>query len=60
MYIIFRLLISALHFNENGNKEQRSTKEGNLMWKVSHPKSRQSSGVIKAIKVDSTYGKGAK
>ena len=59
MYIILRLLVAALHFNENGNKEQMCTKEaGNLMWKLSHPKSKQSSGVIKAVKVDSTYGKG--
>lgn len=27
------------------------------MWKVSHPKSRQSCGVIKGVKIDSTYGK---
>ena len=57
---VFRLFIAALHFNENGNKEQRQIKKGNdagkLMWQVSYQKCRQLAGVIKCVKADSTYG----
>ena len=49
-YVFFRLFIAALHFNENGNKEQRNIKKGEeagkLMWRLSYQKSRQSAGVI--------------
>ena len=43
------------------NKEQKNIKKGEeagkLMWWLSYQKSRQSVGVIKCVKTDSTYGK---
>ena len=57
---MFSLLLAALHYNENGNKAQRKIQEGEnagkKMWKLSYPKSRVS-GVIKAVKTESTYSK---
>ena len=57
---IFRLFIAALHFNENGNKEQRQIKKGidagKQLWRISYKKSNQLAGVIKCVKADSTYG----
>lgn len=52
-----RLYIAALHFNENGNRQQRSTQDGTPMYSVSFPKSRKGEGIAKEIKVQQTYGK---
>ncbi|XP_046841057.1 uncharacterized protein LOC124435152 [Xenia sp. Carnegie-2017] len=55
-----RLFIAALHFNENGNKPQKTKNGGQteeaLIWRVAYSKSKEGQGVIKPVKVDSTYG----
>ncbi|KAH6920867.1 hypothetical protein HPB50_028142 [Hyalomma asiaticum] len=34
-------VIAALHFNENADKGQASTKSGELRWRIKHPKARK-------------------
>ncbi|XP_046854543.1 uncharacterized protein LOC124447623 [Xenia sp. Carnegie-2017] len=55
-----RLFIAALHFNENGNEPQKTKNGGQteeaLIWRVAYSKSKDGQGVIKPVKVDSTYG----
>ena len=53
----FRVLLAVLYFNENGQRAQSLTKEGQLKWGVSHPKGRQGEAVLKAVKVPQTYSK---
>ena len=50
-----RILISALHFNENSNRAQAVTEKGDACWGVSYPKSRKGEPVVKAVKVGLTY-----
>ena len=52
-----RLKLAALHFNENNNLEQATTKDGSLRWKIVYPKYKKGEAVAKKVKVDSTFGK---
>ncbi|XP_046864208.1 uncharacterized protein LOC124458190 [Xenia sp. Carnegie-2017] len=55
-----RLFIAALHFNENGNNVQKTKNGGQTeeasIRRVAYSKSKEGQGVIKPVKVDSTYG----
>eukprot|EP00794_Sanderia_malayensis_P001815 gene1815-2037_t len=48
------VLLAALHFNENANREQLATKKGEKRWRVSYLRYKDS-GVVKAIRSKSTY-----
>ena len=53
----FSLLLAALHFNENSQRDQKTTQSGEKMWKVSYPKYRHGDGVVQEVKDKVTYGK---
>ena len=49
-----RILLAALHFNENSDRSQAVNKAGNARWRVSYPKYKDG-GIINEVKVDCTY-----
>ena len=51
-----RLLLSALHFNENCQRQQALTKEGEAKWTISYPKYKKGLPVAKEVKTAITYG----
>ncbi len=51
--------MAALHFNENSNREQAKTKEGNECYDVVYPKYKKGGHTVKKVTVKQTYGKGA-
>ena len=55
--IDFRLMLAALHFNENVNKEQAVTADGTPRWKVSYPKYKKGKEVVTKVTTKVTYGK---
>ena len=57
VFISFRLCVAALHFNENGQRHQAVTKDGDLQWKLSYPKRNKGEhAVVKPCKTSITYG----
>nr|XP_022289964.1 uncharacterized protein LOC111101665 [Crassostrea virginica] len=51
-----RLCISALHFNENGQRYQATTKDGEVRWQISYPKGKKGEqAVVKPCKTAVTY-----
>ncbi|XP_056010401.1 uncharacterized protein LOC125682093 isoform X2 [Ostrea edulis] len=51
-----RLIVAALHFNENTSRVQAATKEGNMQFKISFPKFKHGEYSVRKRTVDSTYG----
>ncbi|XP_065054534.1 uncharacterized protein LOC135683252 [Rhopilema esculentum] len=49
-----RVLLAAIHFNENTGRQQLETKDGEKRWQISYIKYKQT-GVVKPIKSKSTY-----
>lgn len=52
-----RLMIAALHFNENSSRPSATTKEGDLQYKISFPKFKHGDYSVRKKSVDPTYGK---
>ena len=53
----FRLSVAALHFNENGHRNQPVTKAGELQWHISYPKGKKGEhAVVKPNKTPIAYG----
>lgn len=50
-----RLLLAALHFNENCNRQQALTQDGKPQWRISFPKARKGSAVAAEVKVPVTF-----
>ncbi|WAR31785.1 hypothetical protein MAR_034327 [Mya arenaria] len=50
-----RMLIAAMHWNENSSRAQQKTKDGRQMFKISFPKGRKQDGVASAVKEKQTY-----
>ena len=50
-----RLLLAALHFNENCNRLQAVTQEGKPQWRISFPKARKGNAVASMVQVPVTY-----
>lgn len=55
--IFDRLMLAALHFNENGMREQATTKEGKKRYDVVFPKFKKRGYTIREVKVECTFGK---
>lgn len=51
-----RLMIAALHFNENSSRPSATTKEGDLQYKISFPKFKHGDYSVRKKSVDPTYG----
>lgn len=48
--------MAALHFNENSNREQAKTKEGNECYDIVYPKFKKGGHTVKKVTVKQTYG----
>lgn len=54
---IYRLCVSALHFNENGQRHQATTKDVIARWQISYPKGKKGTqAVVKPNKTAVTFG----
>ncbi|XP_062600016.1 uncharacterized protein LOC134261608 isoform X2 [Saccostrea cucullata] len=51
-----RLLIAAMHFNENGQNLQATTKDGKPRYSITFPKQKKGDYTVKKIKTNNTYG----
>lgn len=51
----FRLLLAALHFNENSNRAQAQTLRGEKRFKICFPKYKQGGYAVRQVKVDQTF-----
>eukprot|EP00794_Sanderia_malayensis_P020925 gene20925-22980_t len=51
-----RLLLAALHFNENTERQQVKSKAGKPRWKVSYPKY-NSGPIAQSVKTKQTYAR---
>ena len=56
MIFRFRLILSALHFNENMQREQATCKDGTKQYNIVYPKYKAGESSLKEVKVDCTYG----
>lgn len=52
----YRLLLAALHFNENSNRAQATLASGEGRYKISNPKYKKGEHTVKKIGVPPTYG----
>ena len=58
MPVLFRLFCSNMHFNENSQRKQAKTKNGEDRWAVIYPKVHQGEkSIAKKIKEEATYSK---
>lgn len=54
---VFRVQLAALHFNENSNRAQATTQQGEERYDVVFPKYKKGGYVVRKITVDPTYCK---
>ena len=57
LFLFKRLMIAALHFNENSARPSARTKEGDVQYKISFPKFKQGEYTVRKKSVEATYGK---
>ena len=50
-YALYRLEIDALHFNENSNREQATTKHGEKCYDIVYPKDKKGSYTVRRIQL---------
>ena len=53
--INIRLQLAALHFNENANREQSRTKEGEEQYDIVFPKYKKGGYIVKKVISNPTY-----
>ncbi|KAJ4921379.1 hypothetical protein JOQ06_025962, partial [Pogonophryne albipinna] len=53
--MLCRILIAALHFNENSNRVQGATKAGEAMYSIKYPKGRKGAAVLRRVLESPTY-----
>ncbi|KAK9977233.1 hypothetical protein ABG768_019054 [Culter alburnus] len=56
LLISYRLLLAALHFNSNGNRDVARTSEGEARYAVRYPRFRKGGWVVHPIKEKPSYG----
>ena len=52
-----RLMLAALHFNENSRRTQAVTKEGAARYRIDFPKFKPGEYTVRKVLVGATYGK---
>ena len=52
----FRTQIAALHFNENADRKQDTTREGDDMFSVHYPKYRYGGYIVRKVLEKPTFG----
>ena len=53
----YRTALAAIHFNENAQRPQATTRAGEKQYAMSFPKSRKGEAIVKEVKVNQTFGK---
>ncbi|XP_052402604.1 uncharacterized protein LOC127949408 isoform X2 [Carassius gibelio] len=53
--MLCRLYLAAMHYNENANREQATTTEGQAVYKFVFPKSKKGECTAKPVKIEPTY-----
>lgn len=53
---IFRLCLSAIHYNTNSDRMQKVSKDGRAMYAIRFPKSKKGKHSVRPIKTDPNYG----
>ena len=53
----YRHVLAVLHFNENLQRETRTTKSGEKCYSVTYPKFKLGEEVVREVAVPPTYGK---
>ena len=53
----FRLLVAALHSNENAQRSQALKRDGTPRYRLSYPKAKKGEHCLKVVKEGCTYGK---
>jgi len=56
LLISYRLLLAALHYNSNGNRDVAQTSEGEARYAVRYPRFRKGGWVVHPIKEKPSYG----
>lgn len=56
LLISYRLLLAALHYNSNGNRDVARTSEGEARYAVRYPRFRKGGWVVHPIKEKPSYG----
>lgn len=54
--MLCRLYLAALHFNENANRPQAKTRQGDPLYKLSFPKAKKGECCAKPVKTQATFG----
>ncbi len=49
-------MLAALHFNENSERPQKLTKQGELVYTIAYPKAKYGEHTVRKILQDATYG----
>ncbi len=50
-----RLLLAALHYNENRHRSQATTRDGTLRYAIKFPKFKKGGYCVRKVKCESTY-----
>ncbi|XP_048034604.1 uncharacterized protein LOC125260326 [Megalobrama amblycephala] len=53
--MLCRLYLAAMHYNENAQRPQTTTKQGEAVFKIAFPKSKQGECTAKPVKTDPTF-----
>ena len=53
--LLYRLLLAALHYNENSNRRHAITADGDKRYKIVYPKFKQGGYSVRPIQVDTTF-----
>ena len=54
--MLCRLELAALHFNENSNRDQAVTKEGDERYDIVFPKYKKGGYIVRRVVKKPTYG----
>lgn len=54
-FVMNRLHVAALHYNENANRGQAETKGGKLRYKVRYPKFKKGEAIITKVMKNPTF-----
>ena len=57
MFVTTRLLLAALHYNENSDRPHATTADGKMVCCIKFPKYKKGGYIVRAKKVSPTYGK---
>ena len=51
------MLLAALHFNENSNKPQSTTQDGEARYQIAFPKYKKGGFIVRPLKEKRTFSK---